>query len=720
MVKMFVKDKSLPVNTIINFMKLYRKIFWLSVILWCFTWGATATLSKETTPPAGEKGYSILSPEPVHSKTNKYIVDHLRKSHYLKINIDDQLSSKILYRYLDELDPSHLYFYGSDIKEFETDFRYRLDDGLKKNDLGPGFEIFNRFQQRVIERLTYQINYLEQGLQGMKFDVEEELRIDRKDIPWPRTELEMKELWQKHLKGNIINLKLAGKSFDEAKEILLRRYRNQLKRVHQNSSNDAFQFYMNAMSLSFDPHTQYFSPRRTENFNINMSLSLEGIGAVLQLEDEYTKVLRLIPAGPAERSKLLKPSDRIVGVGQGVDGKVIDVVGWRLDEVVDKIRGPKGTLVRLEVIPADSEDEHMTKIISIVRDKVKLEEQAAKKKVIEVQRDTKKYKFGIIDIPTFYADFKAMHAGNPDYKSTTKDVHRLLNELKAAGVQGVIIDLRDNGGGSLQEANSLTGLFIGLGPTVQVRNAKGRVEVVRDHNPEIAYSGPVVVLVNRMSASASEIFAGALQDYNRAIILGEQTFGKGTVQSLLPLNQGQLKATTAKYYRISGQSTQNKGVIPDLLYPSLYSSKDIGESSLPGALPWDKIHSIPYQNYYQLSDIIPWLQNHHIARNRMSMDYQYVLERRARNEEMGNKKTVSLSESTRKKERDEAEKWRLEVENTLRASKGEPLLEKISDLNKEETKDSHNLINEDDPLLDEAGEVLVDLIELLGRDVARK
>jgi carboxyl-terminal processing protease len=693
-------------------MKLIRKITWFTVVTCFCAISATVIYAKEKPVPSGDIEQKVFAPTPVHLKTSKEIINSLKQRHYLKIPIDDQLSAKFLSRYLDELDPNHIYFLASDIKEFESEFRFKLDDTLKKTDLAPAFKIYNRYQKRVSERLSYLISRLEQGLEDMDFTIAEELRVDRKNIPWPSTEFERQELWRKQLKSNVLSLKLADKSIDEIEEILLRRFKNQLKRVEQNSSDDVFQSYMNGLTLSFDPHTQYFSPRKTENFNINMSLSLEGIGAVLQMEEEFTKVLRLISGGPAEKSKLLKPADRIVGVGQGKHGEIIDVVGWRLDEVVEKIRGPKGTLVRLEIIPADAEDEHQTKVISIVRDKVRLEEQAAKKKIIEVERDNQKYKFGIIDIPTFYADFKGMHAGNPEYKSTTRDVRKLLNELKEEGVQGIIIDLRDNGGGSLQEANSLTGLFIGLGPTVQVRNDKGRIEVIRDHNPELVYTGPLVVLVNRLSASASEIFAGAIQDYNRGIVIGEQTFGKGTVQSLLPLNVGQLKATTAKYYRISGKSTQNKGIIPDLQYPSLYLTKDLGESSLPDALAWDKINSIPYQTYYQLANHMQWLQDRHAARIRMSMDYQYLLDRRQRNEEMSNKDIVSLSEAARKKERDEADKWRLELENKLRLSKGKPPLEKISDLNIEETRAPHGSIKDDDPLLKEAGEVLVDFIDL--------
>jgi carboxyl-terminal processing protease len=703
-------------------MKKFNKGIILTAIFCCISWNSVAAVSSQESPQTIEKDFTTLSPTKKQKKISKNIVDYLKHRHYLKINLDDQMSSKVLYRYLDELDPSHSYFFENDIKEFEIKYRFALDDALNKGDLVPAFDIFNRYQMRVEERLTYMIEEVEKGFDDMKFDIEETLRIDRKDIPWPKSETAMKELWRKRLKGNVISLKLADKSLEEIQEILLKRYRNQLKRIEQNSSDDAFEFYINSLALSTDPHTQYFSPHRTENFNINMSLSLEGIGAVLQSEDEYTKVVRLIPGGPAERSKLLKAADRIVGVAQGADGEMVDIVGWRLDEVVNKIRGPKGTLVRLEIIQTDAGDEHQTKIISIVRDKVKLEEQSAKKEIIEVKRDTKTHKIGIIDIPTFYADFKGMHAGNPDYKSTTKDVQRLLIELKQEGVEGIIIDLRDNGGGSLQEANSLTGLFIGLGPSVQVRNVDGRIDIVRDHDPQIVYSGPLVVLVNRMSASASEIFAGAIQDYNRGIVIGEQTFGKGTVQSLLPLPKGQLKATTAKYYRISGKSTQHKGVIPDLYYPSLYSFEDIGESSLPEALSWYKINSIPYQTYYKVDVLMPWLKDLHAARNRMSLDYQYLLDRRQRNEEMRKKKEVSLSEETRKKERKESDEWRLQLENALRLAKNEPILEKLEELKDKEKEDipHGSIINVKDPLLIEAGEAMVDFIDLLRKNVASK
>ena len=700
-------------------MKIFKNGILYAAFVCCFTWGIPGQVSSQSNPLAPANIYTELSPSKEHKKINDDIIDLLRRRHYLKVTIDDQLSSRVFDRFLDELDPGHSYFYASDIKEFELKYRYNLDNSFKKDDLAPGFEMYNRYQQRVVERLTEVIGQVEKGFDNLKFDVDETIQIDRKDIPWPDSESDMKELWRKRLKNNVLNLKLTDKSLEEIQETLLKRYKNQLNRVMQNSNDDAFEFYINSLALSIDPHTQYFSPHRTENFNINMSLSLEGIGAVLQTEDEYTRVQRLIAGGPAERSKLLKAADRIVGVAQGDDGEMLDIVGWRIDEVVNKIRGPKGSLVRLEIIPADAEDEHQTKIIRIVRDKVKLEEQAAKKEVIEIKRGFDIYKIGVIDIPTFYADFKGMQSGNLDYKSTTKDVRKIIGELRAEGVKGIIIDLRDNGGGSLQEANTLTGLFIGLGPTVLVRDADGRLDIIRDHDPKLVYSGPLVVLVNRLSASASEIFAGAIQDYNRGIILGGRTFGKGTVQSLMPLSKGQLKATTAKYYRISGQSTQNKGVVPDLEYPDIFNVDDIGESSLPEAMAWDKINSIPYQTYYNLVDLLPRLQEKYNERIKLNSHYNYIVERKKRVEEMSSRKEVSLSESVRRKESEEADQWRLELENRLRSDYNKPPLKSLDDLKNVHGMDSEDNAEENEDYMQlEAAEIFVDFIELMARAVA--
>jgi len=703
-------------------MKISNKIVIAALFFCCLAWGMPGQTLCQITTPAAESTLTTFVPTKEQKKINDDIVRLIEHRHYLKVYFDDQLSSKVLDRFLNELDPAHSYFYAKDIQEFETKYRDKLDDAFKKDDLAPGFEIYNRFQQRLVARLNEMIARLEKGLDDMKFDIDETLRIDRKESPWPDSEAAMQELWRKRLKNNVLTLKLTDKSLEEIRETLLKRYKNQLNRTLQNTNDDVFEFYMNSLAFSIDPHTQYFSPHRTENFNINMSLSLEGIGAVLQTEEEYTKVQRLIPGGPAERSKLLKAADRIVGVAQGIDGEMLDIVGWRIDEVVNKIRGPKGTLVRLEIIPADALDEHQTKIISIVRDKVKLEEQAAQKEVIEVKRDSSTYKIGVIDIPTFYADFKGMSEGNKDYKSTTKDVRRIIGELQEEGVKGIIIDLREDGGGSLQEANSLTGLFIGLGPTVLVRSADGRLDIIRDHDPKLVYSGPLVVLVNRMSASASEIFAGAIQDYNRGLLIGSQTFGKGTVQSLMPLRKGQLKATTAKYYRISGQSTQNKGVIPDLEYPDVFNDSDIGESSLPEAMGWDRINSIPYQTYYNMAELLPKLREKYEKRMKLNPHYFYVLERKKHFEEMSSRKEVSLSESKRRQESEEADRWRLELENKLRRDFNKPLLESLDDLkeNPHENTGADDSEEDEDYMQMEAAEVFVDFIELVSNAVAVK
>jgi carboxyl-terminal processing protease len=388
-------------------MEIIKKSLLTAAITCCFIWSTSGLAVSESNSGIIQQKITVFSPTKDHEKINSDIVSHLKHRHYLKISFDDQLSQKVFNRYLDELDPTHSYFFEGDIKEFETKYRFKLDNAFQDSDLKPGFEIFNLYQQRIVERLTYLIERLETGLDDMKFDIEENLIIDRKDLPWPESEAAMKELWRKRLKSDVLNLKLTDKSFEESREILLKRYSNQLNRIQQNSSDDVFEFFINSLALSIDPHSQYFSPHRTENFNINMSLSLEGIGAVLQSEDEYTKILRLIPGGPAERSKFLKAGDRIVGVAQGIEGEMLDIVGWRLDEVVNNIRGPKGTLVRLQIIPADAEDIHQTKIVHIVRDKVKLEEQAARKNVLEVKRDSKIYKIGVIDIQPGWAFYRA-------------------------------------------------------------------------------------------------------------------------------------------------------------------------------------------------------------------------------------------------------------------------------------------------------------------------
>ncbi|MEJ6656590.1 MAG: S41 family peptidase, partial [Pseudomonas sp.] len=511
-------------------------------------------------------------------------VELLRRHHYNRIRLDDALSSEIFDTYLRQLDPQRSLFTAADINSFE-EYRHQLDDLLLKGDLSIGFAMHTRQIQRADQRMVYAQQLLREGIDTLDFDSDQNILIDREEADWPADEQALNALWRQQIKDEVLRLKLAGREKDAIQDLLEKRYHNAQKRLYQTRSEDIFQNYINALAQVYDPHTQYLSPDNAENFDINMSLSLEGIGAVLQSDNDHTKIVRLVPAGPAEKSKQLAPADRIIGVAQA-EGEMIDVVGWRLDEVVKLIRGPKGSSVRLEVIPASNPPSDMTsREVALVREAVKLEDQAAKSSVLEFNEQGNDFRIGVIEVPGFYIDFKAYRRGDPDYRSTTRDVRRLLSDLQEQKVDGIVLDLRNNGGGSLQEATELTGLFIDKGPTVLVRDSKGDVQVLDDPEAGVTYSGPMAVIVNRLSASASEIFAGAMQDYGRALVIGEPTFGKGTVQSIQPLNHGELKFTLAKFYRVSGQSTQNRGVVPDITYPSLLDTVEIGESSLPRALP---------------------------------------------------------------------------------------------------------------------------------------
>jgi len=661
--------------------------------------------------PAASEYYRQLSPLIEQSKTDREIFRHLRQNHYSKRSIDDDLSSKIFDNYLEDLDPGRMFFLASDIEAFEP-CRDKLDDALKNGDLEAAFNIYNRYQLRYIERLVYLIRIMEESMQDINFSLDESILTDRTDAPWPVNRADLEHLWKKALKSDILNLMLDGKSDDEIKEMLLKRYRSQLNRAQQSNSEDVFQRYMNSFTSTFDPHSQYFSPRISENFNINMSLSLEGIGAMLTTDNDYTKVVRLVPAGPADKAGELKPDDRIIGVGQDTDGEIVDVVGWRLDDVVDLIRGPKDSTVRLLIIPADAIDDHLTKVIKIVRNTVKLEEQAAKSEVIPLKRGETEYRLGVITIPTFYLDVDALRSGDRNYKSTTRDVRNLLAELESENIDGVIIDLRDNGGGSLQEANSLTGLFIRRGPVVQIKHANEKVEKLYDRDPRIFYTGPLAVVVNRLSASASEIFAGAMQDYGRAVIIGEDTFGKGTVQTLVNLERGQLKLTSAKFYRISGGSTQHKGISPDIEYPSMYDKGKIGEDSYEEALPWDTISGVTHEKYMDFSTLIPQLNELHNKRIADNADYLYLQSMLDYLKTLRQKQYLSLNRQKREQEKIQAEKKRLELENMRRRARGLPLISNIEEVddmdNEEDDKAAKN-----DPVLIESSNILVDLITLI-------
>ncbi len=664
-----------------------------------------------------EKGYGgILVPEKDQAEVDIEVYKYLKYNHYKKVTMDDNLSSKIFDRYLDDLDSSHSYFIADDISEFER-YRFFLDDAIIEGELEPAYQIFNRFQDRVIDRQKFMIKMIKAGFGDMDFSIDEAIDVDRQDAPWPKNSAEINELWRKRLKNEVLNLKLAGKELPDIQTLLLKRYTNQLNRVKQRNSEDVFRTYMNSFTQIYDPHTQYFSPRVSENFDIHMRLSLEGIGAVLQNKNEYTMVVRLIPAGPADKSGLIKPGDRIIGVGQGADSNVVDVVGWRLDDVVELIRGPKKTVVNLEIIPVDAVDDHQTRLINITRNTVKLEEQAAQKKLITLDQGDRPYKIGIINLPAFYIDFNAYQKGDKNYRSTTRDVRKLVEELMAEKVDGIIIDLRDNGGGALQEAQSLTGLFIKEGPVVQVRGARGYRRVLKDTDPEIVYDGPLLVLINRMSASASEIFAGAIQDYHRGIVVGSQSFGKGTVQALEHLRRGQLKMTQGKFYRISGNSTQHKGIIPDIVYPTIYDKEKIGESALPEAMEWDKINSVDYHAYASLMEIIHHLQAQHKNRIKSDPGFEYLEQGIALLEEARKKDKISLNEMARKKEREESELFRLELENKKRVYLGMKPLKSVNELEKEDDPEEAGISIEDegkedpfDPILAETEKILLDYI----------
>lgn len=639
------------------------------------------------------------------------VVELLKRHHYSKPPLDDARSVIIYDSYLKLLDPSRSYFMASDIAEFDK-WKTQFDDFLKSGDLNAGFIIYKRYLDRVKARLDYTLAELNKGVDKIDFNTKETLQVDRKDAAWLRSTAELDDLWRKRVKDEVLRMKIAGKDSKQIQETLTKRYKNQLARLDQTRAEDIFQAYINTFAMSYDPHTNYLSPDNAENFDINMSLSLEGIGAVLQSDNDQVKIVRLVPAGPADKTKQVGPADKIIGVAQG-NKEMVDVVGWRLDEVVKLIRGPKGSVVRLEVIPAsNAPNDQTSKVVAITREAVKLEEQAAKKSVLKLKQDGKDYKLGVIEIPAFYLDFKAFRAGDPNYKSTTRDVKKLLTELQKEKVDGVVIDLRNNGGGSLQEATELTSLFIDKGPTVLVRNADGRVDVLEDENPGAFYKGPMALLVNRLSASASEIFAGAMQDYHRALIIGGQTFGKGTVQTIQPLNHGELKLTLAKFYRVSGQSTQHQGVLPDIDYPSIIDTKEIGESALPEAMPWDTIRPAIKPAVDPFKPFLAQLKSDHDARTSQDAEFVFIRDKLALAQKLMLEKTVTLNEAERRAQHADIEAKQLTMENLRRKAKGEEPLKELKKEDEDLIAEPEKTKPEDDAYLSETGRILIDYLKL--------
>jgi carboxyl-terminal processing protease len=599
-----------------------------------------------------------LDPLPRQEKTTVVINKVLERFHYRKVDLDDEFAEQILDQYLEALDPNRAFFLSQDVEGFEREFR-RLDDDLRRGRVNLGFEVFKRYRKQVDERVAYALRLLEGEFD---FTAPEVYRFDRSEADWAKDSAELDEIWRKRVKNDWLSLRLAGKDDDAIRELLQKRYEGLGRRIRQFDSDDVYQTFVNAYTQAVEPHTSYMSPSTSENFDISMRLSLEGIGAVLRGESEHTVVQRTIPGGPARQSGQIQGGDRIVGVAQGLDGSMEDVVGWRLQDVVDLIRGPKGSVVRLLILPKAAGSDGITREVSLVRKEIKLEDQAAKSYIIDDLPHASNVRIGVLKIPAFYRDFRAEAEGRRDFRSTTRDVSRLIGELKAQGVDGILVDLRGNGGGSLTEATALTGLFIDRGPVVQVKDSFGKVEVEEDPDPGVAYTGPLAVLVDRNSASASEIFAGAMQDYGRGIIIGEPTFGKGTVQTLIDLNRyvpgsaedlGRLRLTMAEFFRVSGGSTQLRGVEPDIWFPTALKDAKHGERSLDNPLPWNSIRPARYTkvSLSSLGDV------RERSEERMAGDpgFEMLTDRERVLRELEEQTVVSLRETDRRIESDRRE-----------------------------------------------------------------
>ncbi|MDA1122365.1 MAG: carboxy terminal-processing peptidase [Bacteroidetes bacterium] len=603
---------------------------------------------------------TLIVPLEKHKKEALVVTSLLSQHHYRKTNLNDSLSSVIFDDFFESLDYNKAYFLKSDIEYFAK-YRTQLDDYLKEGNVDVPFQIFRIYRERLYERINKILSLLETEID---FTLDEYYDLDREDADWAENRNELDEVWFKIIKSQALSLKLGGKDWEGIQETLIKRYERYEKTISKYSSDDVFQIFMNSFSETFDPHTNYFSPRSSEEFKITMSLSLEGIGARLNNPNDYITIVEIIPGGPAYKSKKLYKDDRIIGVAQENDKEFTDVFGWRTEDAVQLIRGAKGTMVKLQILPHDAPVSSEPSIVALVRDKIKLEEQSAKKEVIPISKNNQLYKLGVILVPSFYIDFEAANAGDSDYRSTTRDVRKLVEELKDEGVDGIMIDLRYNGGGSLQEASELTGLFIPNGPVVQVRNSNGRIDVQRDNDRSVTYDGPLAVMVNRFSASASEIFAGAIQDYKRGVIIGETTYGKGSVQQLVNLDQflpdeddlGQLKLTLAKYYRITGSSTQNVGVVPDIEFPSFVNLEKYRERSLPSALPWDQIKPTYFNgSNYVSTEIIDNLKRLFADRLASDEELKEYINELKEIQEIRNRSQVSLNYEKRKIELDEFE-----------------------------------------------------------------
>jgi carboxyl-terminal processing protease len=634
---------------------------------------AIGQTDKATAAPIPAASTSL---KPIASQTQAALLASrfLARSHYKAMPLDDAMSEKIFDRYFKSLDSERMFFLQSDIDEYAA-MRTRLDDAINNESLQLPFAIYATYQQRFDERIAYARELLKTK---PDFTIDESFQVDREKAPWLKTEEEAREVWRKRVKNDWLRLKLAGKDEKGIRETLDKRYENYMQRVRKFNNEDVFQIFMNAYAMSIEPHTNYLGPRSAENFDIAMRLSLEGIGAVLQTRDDYTVIREVVPGSPADKSGKIKVGDRVIAVAQA-DGPYADVMGWRLDDVVALIRGAKDSVVRLQVLPADAGPDGKAITVSMVRKKISMEEQSAKKSIIEVKTDGQKRRVGVISLPTFYHDFEARRRGDREFKSATRDVARLLRELKKEKVDTVLVDLRNNGGGSLMEAVELTGLFIDKGPVVQQRAADGKVDIESDTNSGLVWNGPVGVLINRGSASASEIFAAAIQDYGRGIILGESSFGKGTVQTMVPLDRyahvenaryGELKMTIAQFFRINGGTTQLRGVIPDIKMPALSDPDNFGESSYDNALPWTTIKAAYYVPSGDVRELVAPLQKRHEARIAKDPDFKFLTQDLAEIRKLRKENSISLVESVRRKERDQQELRAKQREQRLAGKSG--------------------------------------------------
>lgn len=661
-----------------------------------------------------------LAPSDRHPRLARQIANILEGGHYRRARIDDKMSEEIFKVFLDSLDSQRSYFLASDVSEFRK-WERSFDDMIHEGNMERAFAMYARYQQRNRERIQHAVKLLDTE---PDWTVDENFEFDRESAPWPETTKELDELWRKRVKNDALSLTLTGKNWKETSELLRKRYERSLKRSEQINADEVFELAMNAYARTYDPHTNYFGARNSEEYKIQMSLSYEGIGATLQSDDEYASIVNLLPGGPAALAGTLGIKDRITAIAQGKDGEFEDVIGWRLDDVVQKIRGKGGTVVRFHVLPAGAAPGSPEKTVELTRGKVTLESQAAKKQRKTVTRDGKELNIGVISVPGFYADTEAQARGERDYRSTTRDVTRLLEELRKEGaVDGLILDLRADGGGFLPEAQSLTGLFIDKGPVVLLKDSDGKIEQLDDPSPGSIYGGPLVVLVDRYSASASEIFAGAIQDYGRGYVVGQRTFGKGTVQNLLPLTdrwtqnpaEGQLTITIGKFYRVTGASTQHRGVEPDIVLPSAIDLDEVGESSLDAALPWDTIPSANFQRFASPAPLpaVPVLDRNEAERSRADASFQWLVQSIAADEKLRERKSISLNLAKRKAERDALEADRLKRENARRTAMGKPAFATMEELEAAATEEA-SADKAPDVLLDRTAEIMGDIVTAVG------